>query len=145
MDTIVDKTMRGQTRKQHRSSHRRHRDFYDAEEGRKSRYHRPNGKECRLSKETPMVPQQLIVAHDSTMQIKPPCCEYDMNKNANLCGPSSFMLPLGCKLSPRSDIWLLLSLSSLVTLSSIDTSTTSLIRTTPEMTAMITTCILLTM
>ena len=152
-DIVKNKVMMGGGRRKRSSSRRRHDhhrdeegfsssdgDFYDAEAG-KSRRHHHHKKDRRKSKERQHQSRALAFAHhelvparDFTLQLNSPSHRV----------PSLFMLPPGSKLSPRSDVWLLLSLSSIATLSSIALSSTPDARSTPEKTSLILSSVLFT-
>jgi hypothetical protein len=132
-----DKFMRGsssETRPKRSSSRRRHEprkeegfsSSDDLEAGRRH-HHR---KDRRRSKDRGRQSSRALVpAKDFTLQLKAPSYHGHENQSGKL---SLFMLPPGSELSTRSDGWLILSLSSVATLSSIALSSTSGLRTMPE-------------
>ena len=150
-----NKTMKGtgrerssnQGRREHRQSERHDEpnndDIYDLEQGRHHR-HRRSRKDGRgkhsshQSRAIITMPQDMAnVARDSTLELKPPSHHgYDERQNKH-GRHNPFMLPSGFKLSPRSDVWLLLSISSLATTSSIAMSSSPDNKTSSETAALI--------
>eukprot|EP00804_Cyclotella_cryptica_P007301 CCRYP_002550-RA/>CCRYP_002550-RA protein AED:0.00 eAED:0.00 QI:200/1/1/1/0/0/2/1244/412 len=94
-----------------------------------------------------LAPQQMVLGSHSVMPLKSPTHfgpdgQHQFYSAASQFNP--FMLPPEYKLSPRSDVWLVLSLSSVATLSSIAMNSTTEIRSSLEQTALISSSILFT-
>lgn len=95
-----------------------------------------------------MAPQQVGFNSHSEMKLKSPShfgpdCQNQCYTATDQFSP--FMIPPDYKLSPRSDVWLLLSISSVATLSSLAMNSTTDIRSILEQTALISSSLLFTM
>ena len=160
IDATKNKAMKGTNRgERERSSSRGRRvrrqsercvpsndDFYDLERGTRRHKHRRSRKDghdkhaSHQSRAIITIPQDndmMDSARDSTLELKPPSYHRSNEGQSNHGRNSLFMLPPGFKLSPRSDVWLLLSISSLATTSSIALSSSPDNKTSSETTALI--------
>lgn len=142
-------------RSHHNHRHRNRQDegyLYDEERSRHGDRHHRTGKKgrrrkssrdsCRPRDVEDSLPQQIIHMQDTTLQLKSP--SYDKARALeSKSGSNQFIQPPVSTLSTRADVWLILSVTSVATLSSISLSSMTDVWSTNEKIVLITSSMLL--